>query len=144
MSLEESDSETALDDPHSHALNSVQKLGFLSHCAPWQWGRLFWSLKHLQAAAGVWPFNCLSHLMGCMPGLRFWKIRCSTIWRLCAWWFLKSNLNWIVKTCVAWESLEWCNWNHTSYLWRDSSLLWQWLYLRFHHKKYLEEPVCSP
>ena len=115
-------------------LNSGQIHCFLSHCVPWQWGRLFLSLKRLQAAAGAWPFNCLSHFMGCMPWLRFWKFGRSTIWRLCAWWFLKSNLNGIIKTHVARQSCEWLNWNHTSDLW-DSSRSWQWLYQTSHHKK---------
>ena len=64
MSRKESDSEPALDDPSSHDIELLADTWvFKSHCAPWQWGRLFLSLKRLQAAAGAWPFNCLSHSM---------------------------------------------------------------------------------
>ena len=72
--------------------------------------------------------------MCCMPGLRFWKLGRSTMWRLCARWFLEPNSNGNVKTRIARESREWSSRNHTSYLWRDPSWSWQSLYRTSHHK----------
>ena len=148
MSWEESDSdsesdsseiwlwETALDDPSSHDTEQRTDTWFLKSMCSLTMEETFPKSSTLASStAGAWPFNSLSHFMGFMPGLRFWKLGCSTIWSFCACWFLKSNLNGIVKMRVARESSEWHNWNHTSYLWRDSSRSWQWLYLTSHHKK---------
>ena len=83
------------------------------HCGPWQWGRLFWSLIRSLTAAGWKPCNSLSHFIGCMPGLRVWKLGSSTIWWFLCTIFVKQirfrerNSDGIIKTRVAQESREW-------------------------------------